>query len=74
MDNILFPTITTIKSANNNYLKNEPRKKFRFKGKVIHMRQARNDENGKTVILISTDLSIKELDSLKNKEITILSE
>jgi len=75
MDNILFPTIAVIGNTDNSrYLKSEVRKKFRFNGKVIHIRPGRIEEKGKTTLLITTELSLKEIESLKGKEVIIISE
>ncbi|UOD34462.1 hypothetical protein DSN97_09940 [Deferribacteraceae bacterium V6Fe1] len=75
MNNILFPTIAVIgNTGNNNYLKSEVRKKFRFNGKVIHIRPGRIEENGKTTMVITTELALKELESLKGKEVIIIAE
>ncbi|MBZ4672313.1 hypothetical protein LF845_10485 [Deferribacterales bacterium Es71-Z0220] len=75
MDNILFPTIAVIgNTGNNSRLKSEVRKKFRFNGKVIHIRPGRVDENGKSTLVITTELSLKELESLKGKEVIIIAE
>lgn len=75
MDNILFPTIAAIGNTDNSrYLKNEVRKKFRFNGKVIHVRPGRIEEKGKSTLVITTELTLKELESLKGREVIIIAE
>ncbi len=70
----LYPTIQIDKITENTSVNSPPRKNFRFKGKIIHVRHSGEKEPGKYIITVTTNNHDLNISDLLNRGIIVTSE
>lgn len=71
MDIKLLPSVTMLPINENRAPQKQAVKKIRVKGKIIHLRSSRNDENGRSIITIITDTHENQLKDIVNLDVIV---